>query len=660
MYERNAVIIERYFGKMFGYNIKNNIKCNFDNYSKLVEAAESYKKCTEEEEETIIEYDIIANKITDIQKKQEYLNKENIKLQDERNNFFENIDEDANIIQKKLDKVNNDIKKIDEEIQENAINFINVVAEFNEKSIIRDKCGKRRRTVEIDYNKKLNETLDNYKNIDLNLEKRAKQFIELDTSEIENELKNEILKNGEKEKIPFQKDVIKCAITLSIDNQKKETDILANIYEKTNKLFSEIKNNNLKLEKHKKIILDSNSKLCFISALKEYVIQFLDNERLAAVNGENEYNKLMKDACKNLKNDLIQINNLYTLLLKEISKKATKKTYTDLYNIEYLKKLEKNAEEFENEVKKLKLPVAVINPNYWRIEGMKKIYSVFNKCVTENYNRDLKDFISAEEDSSDDENTERIEYEEVTENHPIREQENYLNEKDIDNNNINDAKSDNTDNQNEDKLKSEIDKKIDIILGLNENETNNSQEKLEKEKNIENDEFEDEEIIDDDIWDDEETEGDIEEDEEEWEEDTEDDEEEWDEDQEDNEEDWDEDLEDDDDEWEEDQETNEEEWDEDKEEDDEEEWDENTEDDDEEEWDEDTEDDEEESDEESKDSKKIDYDIWGNNITSKTNKVKNKKNIIENKSNKDWGDEFINIEKKDKKKKKGFFEKFKK
>ena len=453
MYERNAVIIERYFGKMFGYNIKNNIKCNFDNYSKLVEAAESYKKCTEEEEEIIIEYDIIANKITDIQKKQEYLNKENIKLQDERNNFFENIDEDANIIQKKLDKVNNDIKKIDEEIQENAINFINVVAEFNEKSIIRDKCGKRRRTVEIDYNKKLNETLDNYKNIDLNLEKRAKQFIELDTSEIENELKNEILKNGENEKIPFQKDVIKCAITLSIDNQKKETDILANIYEKTNKLFSEIKNNNLKLEKHKKIILDSNSKICFISALKEYVIQFLDNERLAAVNGENEYNKLMKDACKNLKNDLIQINNLYTLLLKEISKKATKKTYTDLYNIEYLKKLEKNAEEFENEVKKLKLPVAVINPNYWRIEGMKKIYSVFNKCVTENYNRDLKEFISAEEDSSDDENAERRDYEEVSENPHIREQENDLNEKDIGNNNINDEKSDNTNNQNEDKLK---------------------------------------------------------------------------------------------------------------------------------------------------------------------------------------------------------------
>ena len=386
----------------------------------------------------------------------------------------------------------------------------------------------------------------------------------------------------------------------------------------------------------------------------------MDNERLAAVNGENEYNKLMKDACKNLKNDLIQINNLYTLLLKEISKKATKKTYTDLYNIEYLKKLEKNAEEFENEVKKLKLPVAVINPNYWRIEGMKKIYSVFNKCVTENYNRDLKEFISAEEDSSDDENAERRDYEEVSENPHIREQENDLNEKDIDNNNINDEKSDNTNNQNEDKLKSEIDKKIDIILGLNENETNNSQEKLEKEKNIENDEFEDEEITDDDIWDDEETEEDLEDDEEKWDDVPEDDDDEWEEDSQDDEEESDEDTEEDDEEeWDEVSEEDDDEWEEDSQ-DDEEEWDENTEDDDEEEWDEDTEDDEEESDEESKDSKKIDYDIWGNNITSKTNKVKNKKNIIENKSNKDWGDEFINIEKKDKKKKKGFFEKFKK
>ena len=38
MYERNAIILERYFDKMFGYNQKNNIKTNFKDYSELVES----------------------------------------------------------------------------------------------------------------------------------------------------------------------------------------------------------------------------------------------------------------------------------------------------------------------------------------------------------------------------------------------------------------------------------------------------------------------------------------------------------------------------------------------------------------------------------------------------------------------------------------------
>ena len=28
MYERNAIVLERYFNQMFGYNMKNNIKIN--------------------------------------------------------------------------------------------------------------------------------------------------------------------------------------------------------------------------------------------------------------------------------------------------------------------------------------------------------------------------------------------------------------------------------------------------------------------------------------------------------------------------------------------------------------------------------------------------------------------------------------------------------
>ncbi len=493
MYERNAIIIERFFNNLFGYDIKNNIKANYEYYCELIDVSERYKTVTEEEEEIIIEYDIIANKIRDIQKKQEILNKKNSQLQQERNEVFENIEEDANLIQKKLDKVNNAINNLDEEIKENASNFTNVVAEFNEKSIVRDKCGKKRRVIEKEYNNKLNDTLENYKNIDINLAKRAKQFIELDSTESENELKNKIQKNGEKEKVPFNKEVIEQAINVSIDTQKRETDILANIYEKTNKLFSEIKSNSIKIEKHKKTIVDSKCKLSFINAIKEYIIQFLDNERLAAVNGEEEYSKLMEEACKNINEDLVQINNLYALLIKEITRKATKKSYLDLYNIEYLKDLEKNAEEFENQVKKLKLPVAVINPNHWRIDGMKRIYEVFNKSVIEEYGRDLKEFINInneEDDSDEDESSDeeiKIEENNKIENIDINNYE--------DDNNTEFEQEDN-DKEDEDNIKSDIDKKIDVILGITENDEKNSKT---NDKNIDNKDDIDE--FDEDEWD---------------------------------------------------------------------------------------------------------------------------------------------------------------
>ena len=667
MYERNAIIIERYFDKMFGYNIKNNIKINFENYCKLIKSLENYKNSTEEEEEVIIEYDIIANKIRDIQKKQNDLNKKNAQLQDERNNIFQNLDEDANLIQKKVDTINNGIKKIDEEIQENTLNFINIIAEFNEKSIVRNKCGKNRRAVEIDYNKKLNDTLDNYKNIDINLEMRAKQFVELDTTEIENELKNEIKKNGEKEKIPFQEEVIEQAIILSIDAQKKETEILSNIYEKTNKLFAEIKNNSIKMTKHNKIILDSTSKIDFISAIKDYVVQFLDNERLAVVNGEKEYHKLMKDACKNFNNDLKQINNLYALLLKEISKKASKKAYVDLYNIEYLKELEKKAEEFENQVRKLKLSAAVINPDYWRIEGMTRIYGVFNKCVTESYNRDLKEFISSKEDADEEDEDNREEKKEVQikeKNIQDKQKKEIIDQKrDLENETKNDI-----DSQDEDNLKSEIDRKIDIILGLKGNDSSKNNKKDEQDEydwddnqeetteldnsnedwdEIDNmdedniletdDEFEEESEADYDEWEDEELDEKIEEDDyDDWE----------------NEE-----LEEDDDEWE----------DEESEEDDDDSWDDNY------DWktDKDSENSQENydifgenndlEDVENEDfDEEVDFDIWGNNITKREKKYKDVKESQDKKEDTDWGNEFINIERKGKNKKKGFFEKFKK
>ena len=580
MYERSAIVLERYFNQMFGYDQKNNVKTNFKDYCELVECLERYKNISEEEETIIQEYDAIANKIREKQKVQESLNKRNNKLQEEINNIFQNIDENTEAIQKKIETLCNNIQNVNEDIKENAQEFVDIVAEFSEKSTIRTTCGRTRRNIENEYNTKLNETLDNYQEIDISLEKKVKSFIEQDTDKMEKELKEKMLKNGENEKIPFNKNVITKAITLSVDIQKRETDILAGIYEKTNKLFTEIKNNSTKIDKHKKVIKDSKSKLEFISAIKEYLVQFIDNERLTAVNGEAEHKKLMEEACKSLDEDLLQINNLYTLLLKEISKKITKKSYSELYNLNYLKELEEKAEEFDNEIKKLNLPVTIINPNHWRIDGMKKIYDVFYKCVTEYYDRDLSEYMPQEEQEDDDDDFEEdLEYKEE-----IQEQKEEKNEK------IVEPKKKTTKNN----TKSEIDRKIDMILGF--------------------DKDDDEDDLDD-------------EDEEDWNEDFDEDDEEYDDD-----------LDYDDDDWE----------DEDDDDDDDIYQDEDYEDDDIYEDDEDDYEEEEEIEEEK---------------TQKRGKIlknKNNLNLKKSKNEDDWENEFVQIEKKDKpKKKKGFFDKFK-
>ena len=249
MYERNAIVLERYFNQMFGYNMKNNVKTNFKDYCELIECLEKYKNISEDEENIMQEYDSIANRIREVQKKQEMLNKRNAKYQKDREDVFQNIDDNSDAIQKKFDTINENIQNINEQIKENQKEFIDVVAAFNEKTSIRTSCGRSRRDIEGDYNKQLNKTLDDYQDIDLNIEKRAKQFIDMQTDGIEQELNEKIQKNGEKEKIPFNTDVISKAIMLSVDIQKRETEIYAGIYDKTNKLFTEIKNNSIKTEK---------------------------------------------------------------------------------------------------------------------------------------------------------------------------------------------------------------------------------------------------------------------------------------------------------------------------------------------------------------------------------------------------------------------------
>lgn len=393
MYERNAIVIDRYFSNIFEYDKKNNIKVNGNNYFELVDVLEKYQEASEIENNIMDEYEKTANKIKEIQKTQEGLNKKNLKYFESRKSLFENLDEDEEELKKEFDNIEAEIRANENEIRNNTDRFIEGIKEFNEKSEVRSKCGRERRIIENDYQRILNLTIENYKNILKEKLREMKSFLKTEDKEkIKEQMKEKIQKNGAKEKVPFDSNVINKAIDTSLYIEGKKAEILLSIYDKTTKLLDEIKNDNVKIAKHKKQVKDSKSKLEFLNVITEYIILFLDNERMNTIGGENEHRKIMSEACNNLQNDLIEIQNMYSLLIKEINGKSTKKSYKELYNIEYLNDLKEKEIKFEKNISKLNMTGTVIYPDYWRIEGMQKIYDTFRSIITDVYEVDLSEY----------------------------------------------------------------------------------------------------------------------------------------------------------------------------------------------------------------------------------------------------------------------------
>lgn len=393
MYERNAIVIDRYFSNIFEYDKKNNIKVNGNNYFELVDVLEKYQEASEIENNIMDEYEKTANKIKEIQKIQEGLNKKNLKYFESRKSLFENLDEDEEELKKEFDNIEAEIRANENEIRNNTDRFIEGIKEFNEKSEVRSKCGRERRIIENDYQRILNLTIENYNNILKEKLREMKSFLKTeDKEEIKEQMKEKIQKNGAKEKVPFDSNVINKAIDTSLYIEGKKAEILLSIYDKTTKLLDEIKNDNVKIAKHKKQVKDSKSKLEFLNVITEYIILFLDNERMNTIGGENEHKKVMSEACNNLQNDLIEIQNMYSLLIKEINGKSTKKSYKELYNIDYLNALKEKEINFEKNISKLNMTGTVIYPDYWRIEGMQKIYDTFRTIMTDVYEVDLSEY----------------------------------------------------------------------------------------------------------------------------------------------------------------------------------------------------------------------------------------------------------------------------
>ena len=393
MYERNAIVIDRYFSNVFGYDKKNNVKNNANNYFELVSILEKYQGASEIENNVMDEFEKVANTIKSLQKKQENYEQKYLKYFGKRQNLFLSLEEDAEDLKRDFERIEEEIINNENNIKDNIVDFVESIKEFNEKSEIRNKCGRERRIIENDYQKILNATADNFNGILKDKLKEMKSFLKSEDKEFAKiEMKENISKNGAKEKVPFDENIINKAIDTSLYIEGKKAEILLSIYEKTSKLLDEINKDTVKIETHKKQVRDSKSKLDFLNSITEYIILFLDNERMNTIGGQAEHERVMSKTCENMQNDLVEIQNMYSLLIKEINGKTTKKLYKQLYNVEYLNEIKEQENQCEKNISKLNMIGTVIYPDYWRLEGMKKIYDTFKTIMTEVYEVDLSEY----------------------------------------------------------------------------------------------------------------------------------------------------------------------------------------------------------------------------------------------------------------------------
>lgn len=394
MYERSAIVLEKNFNTILGFDKKPNLKTIYKDYKEITEEIQKYQTILGEEDNIINEFDSVANQIRTIQQEQKKISKANTKYEEERNQLFNDLDENPEIIEKKLIKIENNISEGNKRLEELRKDYIKAITDFAQKQQERNIYSKSRRTEERKHLQLIEKTTNDFNAIDKEILKEIKEFLNSEDDDIiKKDISDAMIENGKDERVPFNKEVIENAVNIRNKIEKKEAECYMSVYERTKRLLAEINNDDIKIEKYTKNLRDISLKLTFLKAIKLYIVSFLDNERMAAINGVKIHNKLMSEACENFKADIEQFENLYELILREIAGKSTKKAYRELYNKEYLKNIEDKEKNFEKELNNIKINAgALINSNYWRIEEIKNIYNIFQSEVSEKFGKDLSEF----------------------------------------------------------------------------------------------------------------------------------------------------------------------------------------------------------------------------------------------------------------------------
>ena len=390
MYERSVIVLERYMEDILGLNKQNNLKNNFYTYKEMVEEVRVYQNMLAEEEDILQKFDEIAKKLQGLQQEQEIIYKNNGIAEEQRFNLFSDLDIRPDILEKKLIRIESQIDKNNDDLKQIRRDYVETLETFIERQKNSSICARKKKGTDANHLATIKKTKQLFDMIEKEDLKRMKNFVDGDKRLIKEQIFNIMIDNGKNERVPFNEDIIKHAIDIRMDIATKEAKCYITVYDKLRKLLAEIEDDNLPLSKYEKTLRDISVKLRFFDAEKDYIVGFLDNERMTAINGEVVHDKMMKEACSNFEKDIVQINNLYELIKKETLGKANDKDYNNLYNNTYLHDIEADAKSFEKQITNVNISVgAVINSNYWRIEGIKNIYTVFSEEIPQKFGRDL-------------------------------------------------------------------------------------------------------------------------------------------------------------------------------------------------------------------------------------------------------------------------------
>lgn len=410
MYERSAIVLEKNFNTILGFDKKPNLKTIYKDYKEITEEIQKYQSILEEEDKVINEFDETANEIRKIQQEQKKLYKSNIKLEEDRNQLFDNLEDEPEVIEKKLLKIETTVSENNQKLEEIREKYIKTITEFEQKQQDRNACSKDKRAEEKKHLQLIEKITNDFKEIDKEIVKNIKTFISTDEEAVKTNIIEIMIENGKDERIPFNKAIIENAVNTRITIARKEAECYMAVFEKTRRLLTELNNDDIKMDKYNKTLRDVSAKLAFLKAMKLYIVSFLDNERMSTINGIKIHNKLMEEACENFTADMEQVRKLYELIIREITNKSSKKAYKELYNKEYLKNIEDKEKNFEEEVNNIRVNAgAIINSNYWRIEEIKNIYDVFQNEVTQKFGKDLSEFQPQEENEEEIEEKTEIE-----------------------------------------------------------------------------------------------------------------------------------------------------------------------------------------------------------------------------------------------------------